>query len=46
MTDIGYLIVPEDENDDFTAGYVPDEDDPGDFDEHPDIPEDLSAYDN
>lgn len=39
---VDYVIVPDD--DDFDPHYVPEEDEPGDFDEHPDIPEDLSDF--
>jgi hypothetical protein len=39
---VDYVVVPDDDN--FDPHYVPEEDEPGDFEEHPDIPEDLSDF--
>lgn len=39
MTDITYMVVPDDDN--FDPQYVPETDDAGALDGHYDIPEDL-----
>lgn len=42
MSEVTYITVPDDDN--FDPKYIPEEDYPGDFQEHPEIPEDLSDF--